>query len=647
MARALAHRGPDGDALFTWPDGRLSFGAGRLAIIDLSAPAGPLFNEDGQVGVVFNGEIYNYRVLRAELEMAGHTFRTHTDTEVVVHGYEQWGERVVERLRGIFAFGVYDANKKRLLLARDRMGEKPLYVAHLAPGELVFASEAKALFQHSGLRRAVDLEQLPVSLLLGYTPPERTLFAGIDKLRPGERRFYRLSGDQLVAQGDLYWEPIPDAREAPPYSEAVSLVRETLEETVAAQMMSDVPVGAFLSGGVDSTSVVALMRRSTTQPLHTFTVGFDFPAGDRNDTKFNVDERYAALVAERFGTQHHVIKLKQDETLSDLLPALVYAMDEPVVAPTMVLTAYVAALARLHNVPVLLNGEAGDELFLGYEHYRMDRLVERYAALPNLLRRHLLDPVIERLPPQAFGGRGGSARKLVHKARQQEPVARYLEWLRNFDAALVPELLIDPKLNANVQSNLQAVLLPFLEAGSTRHFAERIGYTDARLLVPENRNHRVDRMAMAFGIEARTPLEDVRVVELAMRLPLRYKLRNGDFKMVFKDAVRDLIPREVLERPKWGFVPPASQWLRSGLRPLVERFLSREYVESAGIFRPETVARLVQSHLHEGGYQLYPLWTLLTFHLWHALYIDQSLTLEHALQPHDFFASSFEPVTKT
>jgi asparagine synthase (glutamine-hydrolysing) len=622
MAGRLAHRGPDGHG--TYHDGKLAFGAGRLAIIDLSAPAGPIFNEDGCIGVVFNGEIYNYKRLRAELEGAGHTFTTCTDTEAIVHGYEQWGVGVIERLRGMFALCVWDSTQDRLLLARDRLGEKPLYYAQPSEGEFVFASEAKALFEHPGLRARLNPDLLPHFLILGYAPPPHTMFAGVDKLAPGER---------LIVQGgrvhrELYWQPHLEAVDPPPYDEAVKTLRRALDETVQMQMMSDVPIGAFLSGGLDSSAVVALMARHSSQPVQTFTVGFDYPPDSKGDAKFNVDARYAKLVSERLGTQHHIITLREDSSLSRLLPHLIYAMDEPVAIPTIVQTAYVAGLARKQGVPVLLNGEAGDELFLGYNHYRLDQTLDRYLRLPSLLREGVLNPIFERLP----GARFENFRKLARKARQTDPAARYLEWLRLISPDRLPDLLADASLAARGGEAVNALLRPLLAMPRTPHFADRAAYASLRLPLPENGNIRVDKMCMAMSVEARSPLEDYQLVELALRLPLEYKLRRGDFKTIFKDAVADIVPREVLTRPKWGFNPPAADWLRRPLRPLVDRWLSPEAVASAGVFRPEAITRAIHSH-NTGGYELWPLWTALVFHVWHALYIDGSLTLDAPLTP--------------
>lgn len=619
MAHCLAHRGPDGYG--TYQHGPLAFGAGRLAIIDVPAPAGPLFNEDRRVGVVFNGEIYNYRLLRAELQKDGHYFTTRTDTEVIVHGYEQWGIEVLDRLRGMFAFAIWDEANEQLLLARDRLGEKPLYFARVGD-DFLFASEIKALFEHPGVPRAVNADALPYYLALGYTPPPHTMFAGIEKLAPGER----LILNRNTCIQERYWQPHMDTTAPLDYDQAVRQVRQAVTEAVETRLVSDVPIGAFLSGGLDSTAVVALMGRVLHRPPQTFTVGFDFEAASKGDTKFNVDAQYAKLAAKRLGTEHHIITVRQTSHLSELLPHLIYALDEPIAQPSIIQTAYVAALARRNGVPVLLSGDAGDELFAGYTSYRADRILERYLRVPTLLRKRVLTPLLERIP---------ASYSLAAKSRITDPVDRYLAWMRLIDPERLPGLMKDPILANGAHDQISAVVRPLLEAPHTSHFADRVAFTSLSLWIAEDSNMRVDKMSMAMSVEARAPLEDHKLVELAMRIPLGHKLRQGDFKRVFKDAVADLVPPEILRRPKWGFVPPTSDWLRTVLKPLVDTYLAPERVAAVGWFEPDAVTRLINEHMTRQSYELWSLWPLLVFHLWHALYIDGSLTLGYKIGPDD------------
>lgn len=628
MAQRLAHRGPDGYG--TYHQGPLAFGAGRLAIIDLAAPAGPIWNEDRSAAVVFNGEIYNYLDLRAELQDLGHSFSTRTDTEVIVHGYEAWGADVIGRLRGMFALCVWDSVQQRLLLARDRLGEKPLYYTQ-REGEFLFASEIKALLEHPGVPRAVDSEALIQYLVLGYVTPPRTLFKGIYKFAPGQLMIVNREGD---IHTERYWQPVMDMDQPleGDYASIVQQVRAALTQAVEQRMMSDVPIGVFLSGGVDSTSVAAIVSRALDHPVQSFTVGFGV---DQGSPKFDVDARFAKVASRHLGTEHHTITVRTQPWLSELLPHLIYALDEPIAEPAIIQTVHVSALARLSGVPVLLSGDAGDELFGGYPAYRADRKLERYLQVPGLLRRSILNPVFERMPARLDG-----LRKLAHKSRHTDPTTRFLEWQRIVYPARLPDLLADEALALRAGELVGDVLRPVLAAPTTRYFADRMAYTGLSLWVAEDSNMRVDKMSMAMSIESRAPFEDHLLADLAFRIPLPYKLRRGGFKTVLKDAVADLVPPEILNRPKWGFTPPTSDWLRGVFKPLVNTYLSPEYVASAGVFRPETITRLIDDHQARRSYELWPLWTALAFHIWHGLYIDGCLTLDSRLAPEDLFAHS-------
>ena len=558
MAQRLMHRGPDGYG--TYHDRALAFGAGRLAIIDLAAPAGPIFNEDRRVGVVYNGEVYNFRDLRRTLEATGHTFATGTDTEVIVQGYEEWGDEVITRLRGMFALCLYDSHRERLLLARDRLGEKPLYYAEY-DGAFFFASEIKGILEHAAFPRAVNREALVSFALLGYAAPPQTMFEGVRKLGAGEQLIVERHGDRLSSRVERYWTPVMDTchAPAPSYRDLVQQVRDLVVAAVEMRLMSDVPLGVFLSGGLDSTAVAAIVARAMGQPVQSFTVGFQMPPGSRGDTKFNVDTRFAKEAAAFLHTEHHEIRV-QDDALTDLFPYLVYAMDEPVAQPAIIQTVHVAALARKNGVPVLLSGDASDELFAGYPSYGADRVLERYLQIPALLRESVLTPLLARIPV-------GQVQQLARKSRDTDPVRRFLHWERKFDLDHLPGVLADDGLAGQRETIIDRIIRPLITAPQTDRFADRIAFTSLNLWIPEDSNMRVDKMTMAMSVEARAPFEDHRLAELALTIPLRYKLRQGDVKRVLKDAVRDLVPESVLTRSKWGFVPPSSDWLRTVAAP--------------------------------------------------------------------------------
>lgn len=610
MAKSLAHRGPDGYAIYQ--DDYLAFGAGRLSIIDLSALPGPIFNLEKRIGVAFNGEIYNYRHLRAQLLAKGYHFQTKTDTEVLVHAYADKGLAFLQDIEGMFAFCLYDVEARSILLVRDRLGEKPLYYCQIAD-TIIFASEIKALLVDERIVPQVNHDALPFYLSLGYTPPPMTLFAGIRKLAPGEYLIINESGTQQR----FYWQPPHQPAVTPlSYTESVKCVRQNLEYHVESRMVSDVPVGVFLSGGIDSTSIVALMKRQVPKDLHSFTVGFDFAPGSPGDRKFNVDMRYASAAAQAIGTHHHRIMI-QEGLLEALLPYFVYQMDEPVAQHSIIQTAFVAALARQTGIPVLLSGDAGDELFLGYRHYQHDRQLERILKLPAVLRRHIVSPVLQR---------SSRFRHLVPKIQSKDATRRYLEWMRFFRLEESAALLGNQP--EHLQAILAAKLNPILDTYQGREFAERIAYTSLKLWVAEDSNMRTDKMSMMMSVETRAPMEGHRFVEMAMGIPLVYKLHAHDSKRIYKDAVRDLLPVEILERSKWGFIPPTSDWLRTVFRPLVNRYLSEDYIRSAGMVDAAWVRPLVEAHMNRTGYFLHEIWALLVLHLWHALYISGDCPLE-------------------
>lgn len=624
MGQLLVHRGPDGYDVYSNAD--IAFGAGRLAIIDLSAPVGPLFNEDGAIGVAFNGEIYNYRALRQQLEQLGHQFRTDTDTEVLVHGYEEWGKALPLKLRGMFAFCIYDRNENYLFLARDRAGEKPLYHTRTNTGEFVFASEIKAILRHPDIKALVNHHALPSYLALGYVPAPMTMFEGIFKLAPASTLTIHFD----ATQEDRYWQADTTilSENDLSYEQATKDLRAHLIDAVESRMVSDVPVGALLSGGVDSTSVVALMQAINSSKVDTFTVGFDFAQDSYGDDKFNVDLHYSKIAAEHIGTRHHAITIK-DDFVPELLPHLVYQMDEPIAQHSIIQSTYVSALARHMDIPVLLSGDAGDELFMGYTHYGHDQKISRINKIPKLIRHKIIKPVIEQFLPRYA--------HFIPKITADDPILRYLEWMRFLRLDDIEQILLD---GSDTYQQLHNTLMPWLSAHSRADFAERIAYTSFNLWVAEDSNMRVDKTSMLMSIETRAPLEDHSLVDFAFQLPMAYKLRDGDTKRIFKDAISDLVPQSILKRKKWGFIPPTSDWLRTNLRPLVDRYLSHEYVESAGLCQPDIVTRIVAAHMTKEGYHLKEIWALLVLHIWHALYIDQSLILTKKIMPLDIVDAS-------
>lgn len=599
MNTALAHRGPDGAGRHLGPG--IGLAIRRLSIVDLVTGDQPIYNEDRSAVVVYNGEIYNHLELRAKLEAAGHRYQTHSDTESILHAYDEYGLEAVQRLRGMFAFAVWESNTETLFLARDRLGEKPLYYAEL-PNELIFASEIKALLQHPGLTPEVDEAALDLYLTLNYVPAPLTMFKGIRKLPAGHRLIAR--GRQVCVEP--YWDV---TLESPTHKiderEATAELRRRFTLAVEERLMADVPLGAYLSGGVDSSLVVGLMSRAMDRPVDTYSVGFDESVS--GTAKFNTDAEYAKLAAQVFKTNHRPVVLSKADHIAELIPFIITQLDEPLANPNALATYLVARQARADGLKVLLTGDGGDELFAGYERYALDTRISQYQRLPAGLREALLSPMLRRL--------NSSTRKLADKAGL-EPVARYLDWHTIFREADKTRLLTRPLPNV-----ADDVVGGFVRRGHSPVFQDRLMTADLKLWLPEESNMRVDKAAMAASIETRAPFLSHPVVEFAAGLPFDLKLRRGVSKYLLKQAFGDVIPPAIAQRPKLGFASPAAKWLRRELRPLAEKMLSAAALGESGYFRTEVVSGLFESHVNRQGYHLNQLWSLLTFQLWFFKYI--------------------------
>jgi asparagine synthase (glutamine-hydrolysing) len=605
MLKRLAHRGPDDTGTHREPG--VAIGATRLAIIDLVSGHQPIANEDETVRVVLNGEIYNFRALRRDLERGGHRFRTNTDTEVIVHAYEAHGTACVERLRGMFAFAIWDRPRQRLVLARDRLGKKPLYYWH-AGGLFVFASEIKALLCHPAVGRELDVEALHHYLAFGYTPADRSIFAGIRKLPPGHVAV--LHEDVFAARP--YWTlpaPAPGGPRSEPREALATRVRDVVKDAVRARLESDVPVGVFLSGGIDSSAIVASMRELTGSRIATFSVGFGTPSFD--------ELRYARLVAERFETDHHEDVLAPD--VEALVPDIVRAFDEPFGDSSAVPT-FVVAQATSRHVKVVLSGIGGDEVFAGYPRYLGVRLAERYARLPGALRSPL--GALARLVPDTDRSRnlGDWARRFVEAAHVPMP-DRYIRWTRFFG---------EPDLRALVAPGAAARWTEDVERSRREAFAaRRDGDTvdgafrvDLAAYLPDDLLVMADRMSMAHSLELRAPFCDQEVIATSLGLPSSVKIPGFRLKAVLKDAFARVLPPAVLSRPKQGFMIPLNRWLRVELGRLVDDLLAPDRVRARGIFVPAVVERL--KHEHRSGRRVHGdrLWTLMMFELWAREYLD-------------------------
>jgi asparagine synthase (glutamine-hydrolysing) len=602
MRDVLRHRGPDGEGL--WLGGPVGLGHRRLAIVDIPGGAQPMTNEDETVYVVYNGEIYNHESLRRELEARGHRFRSRCDTETIVHLYEEDGERCVERLQGMFAFALWDRRRNRLLLARDRLGIKPLYYARTAD-ELLFASEIKAIIAAGGVRPAFNASVLPEFLATRFVAGEETFFDGVRKLLPGHTLSWSATEGTRVRR---YWR-LPASVEdgAAGEEERAHDVRDRLQSVVGSHLMSDVPLGLFLSGGLDSSLLAALMARLCGDPIHTFAVGVD--ERDANELE------YARLVADSIGATHRDLTVTRQQ-IFDVLPSLVWHEDEPIAFPSSVLLYFVSMLARRH-VKVVLTGEGADELFLGYNWYRVtawnERLGRRYWRLAPDGARGCVRRLISALPRPV---RRYASRSFL--ALESGPRALHCENFAVFPDALRRRLLAAPVANGGADP-----YSPWLRAhregrGST---LERMSRADLQTFVVELLMKQ-DQMSMAASLESRVPYLDHELVEHVSRMPSRFKLRGLRSKAVLRDAARGLVPPNVVARRKMGFPVPVGRWLRGPSWPLVEQLVLGQRALDRGLFEPAAVKQLAEDHRAGVARHGERLWLLINLELWHRIFID-------------------------
>ncbi len=599
MADQLAHRGPDDEGIYVDPQGRCGLGFRRLSIIDVAGGHQPIANEDGTVQVIFNGEIYNFRALREALRRRGHTFRTRADSEVIVHLYEEHGQACFERLAGMFAIAIWDAARGRLVLARDRFGKKPLTYAVL-DGRLVFASEAKAILALPGVRPALDAQSLHRYLIFQYVPAPHSIYRGFAKLPPGS--LVTVEGG-AVSPVQRYADLPRPARFAGSYADARARLGEVLTAAVERRLIADVPLGAFLSGGVDSSIVVGLMRRLGVAPLRTFSIGF---AEDRYD-----ETAWARRVAAHFATEHH--EQRVTPRAREILDVLAWHYDEPFADSSAIPTWYVARHAR-QRVTVALTGDAGDEGFLGYDRYVAARLAARFDRLPGWTRAALAR-LVERLPR----GESKSARHRLYRFAAALPAGgarRYLAWVNIFPPA---ELLraYRPEFAQRLDFDEPLRWFERLHDGFGGSAPERANLADFQSYLPYDLLTKVDIASMAHGLECRCPLLDPEVVEFALSLPVEWRLGRRGGKRILKDWARDLLPGEVLTRPKMGFGVPVGRWFRNELRDVLTDRVRDPAGLCARVFRPAWLDALVESHVSGRADRAHPLWALLMLELWY------------------------------
>jgi len=609
MTDILRHRGPDGRGTY-WqpcPDGSgVALGHRRLSIIDLATGGQPLANEDQTVWVTFNGEIYNYRELRAALVAAGHVFRTDTDTEVLVHLYEDHGPDLVDQLRGMFAFAIWDARRRRLLLARDRLGQKPL-VYRVEPGRLLFASEIKSLLRAPGVPRDIDLGAIDAYLAYLYVPHPRTIFRGISKLPPGHVAVFER--DRLEVR--RYWRPDFEARSALSPAQLRTQLRERLDESVRLRLRSDVPVGAFLSGGLDSTTIVGLMQAQATTPVQTFTVGF--PVAGFDETP------HAEQAARHLQTRHRQLRVTPDGL--DLLPTLTWHFDEPFADSSAIPTWHISEFARRH-VKVALTGDGGDELLAGYPRYRTVHRLAQLDRLPRAMRAAAAR--CGRRWLSANGGQRSWSRRLRGRleALAEPGPQRLARWVATFSDQLRHDLYSDPYRASVADEDAGALLAQAARCCAGRSAGKQATIVDLLHYLPGALLAKVDIMSMAHGLECRSPLLDHHVVELALSIPFRQLARGSRPKPLIAEAFAELIPAELRRRPKAGFSPPMGHWFRHELDEPARAMLLDPRSLGRGYFSGPAIERLLAEHAAGAWDHGERIWALVCLESWHQMFVD-------------------------
>jgi asparagine synthase (glutamine-hydrolysing) len=614
MCERMTHRGPDSEGLMTQPG--VALGMRRLAIIDLQTGEQPVWNEDHTVAVVLNGEIYNYRELRAELEKRGHRFESASDTEVLPHLYEEYGAHMVEHLNGMFAFALWDARRRRLFIARDRFGEKPLYWG-VFDNTLLFASEPKVLLAHPSVRPSLNLHALRQYLSFDYVPAPLSIYEGINKLPAA----HTLSLEDGEIKVERYWclsyktrTPVPDE------TEAAAHLKELLGDSVRMRLVSDVPLGVLLSGGVDSSTVAALAVQASSETVKTFSISFAESSFD--------ESAYARAVAKFLGTDHHEERLSVD-LAANLVGEIGSWMDEPLSDPSLVPTYLLSRFTRKH-VTVALGGDGGDELFAGYQMYFGHKIAHIYDKLPQYMRRAFIEPFVRRLPVKTDNiSFDYKARRFVAGANYDE-VARHHIWFGSFMPTEQEQILTDDVKRAT-SADIYADARKLLAACDADNTLERMQSLDTQLYLAEDILTKVDRASMAVSLEVRAPFLDPRVAEFAAGLPASYKLHGRTTKYILKKAVEPLLPRFVTRRGKKGFGVPVAEWIKGQLRPLARDLLSPERIRRTGLFNPAYVTRLLDEHERGVANHRKLLWTLLMFELWQESFIETARRIETSM----------------
>ena len=604
MCEAIRHRGPDEDGFYF--NGHVGLGMRRLSIIDLKGGQQPIHNQDSTAWIVFNGEIYNYLELRQKLEKLGHAFYTNSDTEAIIHAYDRYGADCPKHLRGMFAFAIWDNRTQELFLARDRVGKKPLLYSALN-NQLIFGSEFSALLLHPDISRDIEPEALDHYLSFMCVPAPLTAYRAIKKLEPGHSLRWR-NGEIKI---ERYWQPDFSHKLDISEQEAGERAIDILREAVRVRLMSEVPLGAFLSGGIDSSTVVALMSQESSAPVKTFSIGFE-------EQDFS-ELHHARRVAEHVGADHHEFIVRPDAM--EVLPLLVEHYGEPYADSSAIPTYYVARETRKH-VTVALNGDGGDESFAGYERYAAMRLAERYHRLPALLRETIVEQAVSLLPTSEIRRSRVRDAKRFLTAASLPKVQRYLRWVSVFDTEHKRSIYSEDFQHETNGALAGKLLEPWFERANGSGIVDAALLTDIMTYLPNDLLVKVDIATMAVSLEARSPFLDHHVIEFAASLPEKMKLRGLTTKYLLKRVLARLLPAENINRRKMGFGVPIGHWFRGTLQPFLRDTLVSEKALSRGLFKPQAIKQLIELHTRSERDYSHQLWTLLMLELWFQRFID-------------------------
>ena len=575
----------------------------RLSIIDLKTGQQPIFDCSGNLAIVFNGEIYNYLELKIELERRGHRFKTNSDTETIVHAFEEFGADCLQKLRGMFAFAIYDFSRETLFIARDRVGKKPLFYSMTEKGNFVFGSELKCLIEHGEISREIDLAALDAYLTFGYVPEDFCIFKSVKKLAPGEFLIFK-NGE---IKTEKYWDfSYEENSEIKTEAEYVEILREKIKESVKIRLISEVPLGAFLSGGVDSSAVVGMMSQILETPVKTFSIGF-------NEDTFN-ELKFARIAAKHFKTEHHEFIVTPD--LVETVDELVWHFDEPFADPSALPTFMVSKLAR-EFVTVILSGDGGDELFAGYTRYAIDQKRSNLEKLPRFVRRRFLQKLSENLP------HGAKGRNYLYNA-SLDAVERYIDSISHFGNLKKRELYApDFYKNLNGDFGKSAEIFKQIAGSvSSKNAVDRLLYLDSKTYLPSDILTKVDRMTMANSLEARVPLLDHELIEFVQTIPANLKLKGAETKYIFKRSLDGIVPREILHREKQGFGMPINEWINSQLNDRIHSTLLENKTLERGYFDKNYIKILLDEHSKKRRDHSYSLWILWMLELWHRQFAD-------------------------